>query len=678
MLAPSLILKALVELGPRSLLYYLAYQLGLRTGYYRWRTPPHSTASPGVSDDPEHLIPRRGVVPLPALDDLTAVLREEGVRQILFQADEVVNGSVRLFGGPPLPMDFHPPQPLRHWTEYEKNQAKTLDRDIRWVWEIGRLGWVYLLGRAYHLRREEHYSESFWQLIEAFFAANPIHLGPQWVSAQEIALRLIALAFAAEVFADSPYTTQERKRWLGRMLAAHAYRLPLTLPYALAQNNNHLLVEAAGLFTAGLVLDQHPHAKRWRKLGGRLFQRGLRTQIAPDGTYTQHSTNYHRLMLQSALWMYMLTRQNLGNESPVLSSPALQRLGAATCWLLALLDAESGRVPNLGANDGAYILPMTLCPQEDYRPVLQSASRAFLHRDALPPGPWDEMPLWFGLARPEGVEPKIANERALRPPRALQATPHVLRSSDTHAYLRVARFRSRPSHADLLHVDLWWRGMNLAQDAGSYLYNAPPPWDNSLSRTEVHNTITLDRCDQMQRAGRFLWLDWANAEVVSYECDEARCWERIVARHHGYRRLDAMHWRTLEHHSKIWQVTDRVVATKGHRNARRPYHIRLHWLLPDWEWQVEEEQSMNCVLRLKSPLGWITLALQVQLENKMGHLGSVLCIERGGRLIYGQGEAHPTHGWISPTYGYKTPALSVSLAVSSVLPVTLISEWRLP
>ena len=33
---------------------------------------------------------------------------------------------------------------------------------------------------------------------------------------------------------------------------------------------------------------------------------------------------------------------------------------------------------------------------------------------------------------------------------------------------------------DQLHLDLWWRGLNIAQDAGTYLYNADPPWDNPL------------------------------------------------------------------------------------------------------------------------------------------------------------------------------------------------------
>ena len=54
---------------------------------------------------------------------------------------------------------------------------------------------------------------------------------------------------------------------------------------------------------------------------------------------------------------------------------------------------------------------------------------------------------------------------------------------------------------DQLHFDLWWHGINVAQDAGTYLYNGEPPWDNPLVSTRVHNTITIDGRDQMTRGG---------------------------------------------------------------------------------------------------------------------------------------------------------------------------------
>jgi len=86
--------------------------------------------------------------------------------------------------------------------------------------------------------------------LEQFLAANPPYLGLNWVSAQEAALRLLALSFAWQVFADSANSHAGRVGLLARSIAFHAARIPPTLPYSRSQNNNHLLSEAVGLYTA--------------------------------------------------------------------------------------------------------------------------------------------------------------------------------------------------------------------------------------------------------------------------------------------------------------------------------------------------------------------------------------------------------------------------------------------
>src|SRR4030042_512593 len=88
-----------------------------------------------------------------------------------------------------------------------------------------------------------------------------------------------------------------RRSRLARSIAEHAARIPPTLVYARAQNNNHLVTEATALYLAGAALDH----RSWRELGWRWLNLALQRQISSHGEYIQHSTNYHRLMLQSAL-----------------------------------------------------------------------------------------------------------------------------------------------------------------------------------------------------------------------------------------------------------------------------------------------------------------------------------------------------------------------------------------
>jgi hypothetical protein len=227
----------------------------------------------------------------------------------------------------------------------------------------------------------------------------------------------------------------------------------------------------------------------------------------------------------------------------------------------------------------------------------------------------------------------------------------------------VAQFRGRPSHADQLHMDLWWRGLNLALDAGTFQYNAPPPWDNALAGTAPHNTVMVNAEDQMTRAGRFLWLDHAQADIIGGRSNPAGQSVRIDASHTGYLRRGVQHWRSLCATDEGWLITDEMLPSKQ-RAITDTFTLRLHWLLPDWPWHIDEN-----ILTVESPYGAVTLGVNG---------GDGLTLIRAGVVLAGTGEVQPTWGWYSPTYGVKFPALSLVIGKTAKLPVTLASEWKLP
>ena len=683
-------LKALQELGLKQITSYARYQSGLRSGYYQRAT---GNATQNALSPPSTLF----VYPsfeVPGPEALSDTIGDEGIADLLTEANEITSGEVRLFGGPPVPLILKPFDPLAHWTDYESGKISPQITDIKWVWEPGRFGWAFTLGRAYLVSSNEIYAQTFWHNFETFQSANPPNMGPHWVSAQEVALRLMAFAFAAHVFCASPSSTQNRKTHLAKAIAVHAARIPPTLAYARAQNNNHLLSEAAGLITAGITLRDHPQAKNWLKLGKRWFNTAIQTQISNDGTFVQHSTNYHRLILQLALWVNSLTTTSESikdsGSNNILGEGSRIRLAAATRWLCAILDPKSGRVPNLGPNDGAYIFPITILPFMDFRPVVQSASLAFHGEKTLQTGPWDEMALWYGLKNlnNEKSTSKYGNLTLGSTPSPSATCPHVLGDEKSWSYMRIANFKSRPGHADQLHVDLWWRGINIAQDAGTYLYNAPPPWNNSLTQTAAHNTITIDGADQMTNAGRFLWLDWAQATIIDFDKNADGSYNRLVAQHDGYRHIQLTHQRTLEQVNLGWIIQDDILPILSNNPAIHPpplceqfHEIRLHWLVPDWPWEnAAQNDSGKHVLRLLSPYGWIKLemALKKQATAKIDSKDLCLQIFRQGKPLFGTDQENPILGWVSPTYGYKHPALSICASIISQIPIALVSKWQFP
>jgi hypothetical protein len=666
-------IKVLQQLGPQQASQYAIYQLGMRSGSIQRRTLSRPYGS--------WVIDTARWTDFPDPDYLLKILGSES-ETLTQQAGEILKGQITIFGQVKTTLEAVPPASLRHWARFEG--AKVNGRDIKFTWEPARFGWIFPLARAYHLTRDEAIPTVFWQFIEQFLATNPPNLGPQWASAQEVALRLIAMTFAGVHFGAGAESNSRRMKMLGGAIAAHATRIPPTLSYARAQNNNHLLSEAAGLYTAGIFLPQHPDAAYWRETGWTWLQRGFQSQIAPDGTYMQHSTNYHRLMLQLALW----TRRMAGLVGESFPDRTLARLAAATEWLLARTDADNGRVPNLGPNDGAYIFPLSVCPFDDFRPVVQAAYQAFLGSRAYPPGPWDEMELWFRVGGPreglhylkERVLPRGTGDRnrkrrqkstARRPRQAALSSRAILNPATilrhptlpSRAELRAATFRGRPGHADQLHVDLWWLGYNIARDPGTYHYNASPPWENSLASAFHHNTLTINGLDQMTSAGKFLYLDPAQARIVKASPS------RISAEHDGYRRLDVLHRRELRIMESGWRISDSVFNPAAfERLSTEVFELRLHWLLPDWPWHSDAAGQIE----LEAPMGTIRLNVASDQLASANHQ-----VIRAGQLLDGAGPVLETAGWYSPTYAVKEAALSFVVPFLTTLPFNLTSTWTL-
>jgi hypothetical protein len=672
-------LKALRQLGLKQLGLYGLYQLGLHTGHYR-RTLTNALTRLTTFTHPSYLA-LHPVLSMPDREQLLN-LRGDQTGMLTQQADEILHGKVRLFGGQPVPLELNLNQPLKYWTEYELGHQGTNHQDIKFIWEPGRFGWACTLARAYYLSNNEQYAQAFWDYTEGFMTSNPPYFGPHWSSAQEVAIRLVALTFSYQLIAQSSHSTPERKAQLAQNIAIHAERIPPTLVYARSQNNNHLITEALGLYTGSAILPQHPLAPEWHRQGLGWLIYSLSNQIEADGTYIQNSTNYHRLMLQAALWFLSVHNYNFQHE--LIPLEVLERLAASVHWLWSLIDPETGHVPNLGHNDGSYMLPLSICPYDDYRPVIYAACQAFLNLAILQDGPWQDMSLWLSYPPPsnknENVQ-KTWHESARKENPSTQPPNTVYNPLKVSwAMLRVATFHSRPAHADQLHLDLWWRGLNLARDPGTFLYNGSPPWENSLTSALVHNTITIDGQEFMFHAGRFLYLDWAQANVIARQSMLENEEISLTAQHDGYRKLGVIHTRKVTvTREGNWEISDRLTGP-----TKNAHTFRLHWLLPDWQYVIQqaptEKASPDVYLRILSPYGWVSLEIGRLITASSTKPAQTAQIQlfRAGELLSGTGQVNPIYGWYSLTYGEKIPALACIYSITQFLPIELTSLWVLP
>jgi hypothetical protein len=639
-------IKSTASLGIKSSLFYAIYQLGLKSGHYKRVTPNELYVSiPEITANDV-----QWMSPLPGIQELKPILgvKEKDLKK---EADEILNNQLRFFGGEATPFRFEKQNDIPlHWSDAEAFHNKKSSVDIKQIWEPARFNWVFPLARVYILFGKENYVEKFWDLFNEFTAANPFNAGLNWSSGQEVALRLMALIFGGSVFTASKSTTPQNLAFLLASIYLHAKRIPPTLVYARAQNNNHLIVEAVGLYCAGSFFKPLPIAQIWKELGWKLFNQAIQNQIFENGEYTQHSLNYHRLMLQASLWMKQTVQSN--HES--LPKQTLTKLQMATNWLLNYVEPTNGQVPNLGHNDGSNIFPLTQCEHRDYRPVAQAASVAFLGRAAFPKGCWNEEIAWLGIKIP-------VNNRKIDDIPHTNAVPWI-GNSELRVYLQAIQYKSRPAHADQLHADIWYKGFNIAMDAGTYSYNLPAPWQNTLAGTSVHNTISIDGLNQMTAAGKFRWLDWANATIREFDPEN----NLIRAFQDGYRHLGILHERKIKLSEKL-----RKIEIDDHLDTNRKfdgYHIAcINWLLPDWPWKLDQN-----ILALLAPFGRILISIS-NTEN----IRPTIDLVRAGKSLLLKKTENPNLGWYSPTYLNKIPALSLRYAINFNSNIQITTVWQI-
>jgi hypothetical protein len=184
----------------------------------------------------------------------------------------------------------------------------------------------------------------------------------------------------------------------------------------------------------------------------------------------------------------------------------------------------------------------------------------------------------------------------------------------------------------------------------------------------------------MLRAGRFLYLNWSQAIVIAGHNTPDNWIEGLTAQQSGYRKIKILHTRKVTAcEDGRWEVIDQLDGASG------PIHIaRLHWLLPDWEYEIQDGTQLNSLpgyeIRIKSPYGWVSLKAGVTSSSKDSNPIQTNHVQliRAGTLLYGSGMISPIDGWTSPTYGEKKSALACILEISHSLPIELKSEWILP
>ena len=357
-----MLLPLLYHLGPRWLLQRARWACERKLGVWERRSPMRPWKEFAVGFDPVEWRKSAPRLPVSLLDrarlspQLEAWSVEAGATPVA-EADAFARGYARVFshqlvevGRPDRwtrnVLTGRSIDPFAHWS---RRSDAGID-DIKGVWELSRFGFAYALVRAWLRDGADRHVELFWSTLEDWMTRNPPNRGPNWMCGQEAAFRLIAVAYALQAFRDHPATTDARLTLAARFAAATARRISFHLDYALSQQNNHGIAEAIGLQTAATFWPSLPDSSAAYRRGMDALAAQCAELIGPDGGFSQHSSNSHRLLLQLLTWSELVERSVRDTLPEAVRAKAI----AATDFLASLMEPD-GSVPRYGADDGANL-----------------------------------------------------------------------------------------------------------------------------------------------------------------------------------------------------------------------------------------------------------------------------------------------------------------------------------
>jgi hypothetical protein len=396
-------------------------------------------------------------------------------------------------------------QSHKHWTEIDDFG----EGDIKIIWEPSRFDWLTDLARAYKVSGKSSYLLRMNVWLNDWCKHNPTNLGPNWKCGQESSFRIMKLLTTAKILNQLDHPSPSLKT----LIYQHVVRVHGNINYGIAQENNHSTSEAIGLYVGSLWLIKNKHEdsklNHYKNQGRALLEKMIEKLVLEHGTFSQLSTNYHRVFLDTM--SFCIDMMEYYDQAPF--DPQIQnKLQKSGEWLYKMIFGKEGDVPNFGSNDGAMIENLHSCDYRDFRPSVQlifallNKVRIYDNVDVSEAMFWrcGKESLNYPLFEIKKLDAEIIDNQIV-----------LLKNAKARIFMKVPDRKFRQGN-DAFHVDLWINEEPVLIDSGTYSYNAGELTDYFKS-VSAHNTVQFGNEEQMPKIGRFLngkWIALLNSTPI--------------------------------------------------------------------------------------------------------------------------------------------------------------------
>jgi len=505
---------------------------------------------------------------------------------------------------------------------------------FKYFWEVPRMHHLITLAKAYYLTNDAKYAEEVLDQLGQFVSQTPYLLGVSWTMPMEPAIRLISISWIAAFLKEYLPNHDEARAVIEQMVRGHVHYIVKNYA-AYSSANNHLVAEAAGVFVASICFAHIEGVKRHRQEAFRILSEQVKHQHHPDGVNKEQAIHYQMFAFDFFLLAGLLGRDN-GFDFP---RDYWQTLEKSAEFIAAMCDHDV-HVLHIGDSDDGKAIVLSEPPTTEVENILSTSAVLFQREDfKTKAGEFTEMSFWLtgkeGRSQFDGLSEETAGNS--EPQRFDQGGYYVLtggKKSRTRLIFDCGPLGlgslAAHGHADSLSFILSAYGQLYFIDPGTYTYVANDPFRDYFRSTAAHNTVEVDRQNQSQMAGPFLWNHKARSYLEQWKTDASQ--GRVVGRHDGYQRLQdpVTHRRSIELDkiSEVVKIEDILESGSSHRIA-----IHFH-LAPQCE--IDRLEQTRWLITSNSKT--VELVIDDKLDCKVFN-----------------GSEEPIVGWASSTYDHKVP-----------------------
>jgi hypothetical protein len=438
--------------------------------------------------------------------------------RLMAGARELMNGSCTILGITRNDLD-NPDWDLQPQRELPMPFDRLGQPSAKAYWELSRGNLLTSLAAATALSGDNRYIHRAIDLLTSWCEHFSHPTGPMWHSGVELGIRMQSWAWMRRV--EPERCTNLFMSDPVRSSIQNHVEILLRFPSTHSSANNHRLVEASGLLTAGCAFDDlldRSQAEKARRFGLEVVLEELHLQVSLAGMHREQAVDYHCFALEVSFFA-LLEAELFGIEVPEVSWTIIHRMADA---LHAICD-RTGVGPRFGDSDNSHVVQFDKATASPTIRSLTLFGNVF-HGPAtlrgLPPDARSSIVLAIieqhlprsrrSLFRPFApltdriaiaLDGLVVTHRNLESKQGEESQVWLALRSGPLGYLPIAAH----AHADLNAVELRFNDCPLIIDPGTYVYGEDSALRQAMRQTAAHSTVTYNGESQARSTGPFLW-----------------------------------------------------------------------------------------------------------------------------------------------------------------------------